>query len=151
MTRHFTSADELRAAIGEEIGPSDPIVIDQARIDAFAEATGDHQWIHVDPARAADGPFGTTIAHGFLTLSLVPLFGANLYSLDFGSSKINYGADKIRFPAPVPVDSSLTATATFTDVKEGSSGLTVGLMYVVTVEGAARPSLVAQTLVVVVD
>lgn len=151
MTRTFTSADELRAALGEEIGPSDPIVIDQARIDAFADATGDHQWIHVDPVRAADGPFGTTIAHGFLTLSLVPMFGADLFSLDFGSSKINYGADKIRFPAPVPVDSSLTATATFTDVTESPSGLTVGLTYVVTVEGASRPSLVAQTLVVVVD
>ncbi|MFT3660760.1 MAG: MaoC family dehydratase [Gordonia sp. (in: high G+C Gram-positive bacteria)] len=149
MTRVFASLDEVRAALGEEIGPGAPITVDQAQIDAFADATGDHQWIHVDPERAAEGPFGTTIAHGFLTLSLVPLFGADLFSLDFGSARVNYGANKVRFPSPVPVDSALTATATITDVAESAAGAVLTIKYVVTVTGAAKPCLVAETLVVV--
>ncbi len=149
MTRTFTDLDQVRAAVGEELGPSTPLVIDQDRIDAFAAATGDHQWIHVDPERAAAGPFGTTIAHGYLTLSLLPLFGADLYRLDFGGARINYGANKIRFPAPVPVGSTLTATATVTDVTDGPAGAVLTVKYVVSAAGAAKPALVAETLVVV--
>lgn len=149
MTRVFNSLDEVRAAVGEEIGPSEPLVIEQSRIDAFADATGDHQWIHVDPERAANGPFGTPIAHGYLTLSLVPLFGADLFSLDFGGARINYGANKVRFPSPVPVNSSLTATASITDVTDGPAGTILTVKYVVTAEGAPKPALVAETLVVV--
>lgn len=148
MSRTFTSLDDVRAAIGEEIGPSEPIVIDQERINAFADATGDHQWIHVDAERAAAGPFGTTIAHGYLTLSLVPLFGADLFALDFGGARINYGANKVRFPSPVPVNSSLTATATFADLTESAAGAVLTVKYVVTAQGAAKPALVAETLVV---
>ncbi|GAB11350.1 putative 3-hydroxyacyl-thioester dehydratase [Gordonia araii NBRC 100433] len=149
MSRTFTSLDEARAAIGEEIGPSSPLVIDQERINAFADATGDHQWIHVDPERAKAGPFGTPIAHGFLTLSLIPLFGADLFNLDFGGARINYGANKVRFPSPVPVDSSLTATATFTDLSESAAGAVLTVKYVVSADGAAKPACVAETLVVI--
>lgn len=148
MSRTFTSLDDVRAAIGEQIGPSEPIAVDQERINAFADATGDHQWIHVDVERAAAGPFGTTIAHGYLTLSLVPLFGADLFELNFGGARINYGANKVRFPSPVPVGSSLTATATFTDLAESPAGAVLTIKYVVTAAGAAKPALVAETLVV---
>ncbi|MEZ5213213.1 MaoC family dehydratase [Gordonia sp. (in: high G+C Gram-positive bacteria)] len=149
MTRVFSSLDEVRAALGEDIGPSTPIVIDQERINAFADATGDHQWIHIDPARAAAGPFGTTIAHGFLTLSLLPLFGADLYEMRFGGARVNYGCNKVRFPSPVPVDSELTATAAIIDVAESPAGAMLTVKYVVTVTGAAKPCLVAESLVVV--
>ncbi|GAB19626.1 putative 3-hydroxyacyl-thioester dehydratase [Gordonia effusa NBRC 100432] len=148
MTRAFTSLDEIRDAIGEEIGPSEPLTITQDRINAFADATGDHQWIHIDAERAAAGPFGTTIAHGYLTLSLIPLLGAGLFSLGFGGAKINYGSNKVRFPSPVPVDSVLRATATFTDLTESSAGAVLTVKYVVTADGATKPACVAETLVV---
>lgn len=149
MTRVFGSADEVRTALGEEIGPTEWFTVDQARINAFAEATGDRQWIHTDPERAANGPFGSTIAHGFLTLSLLPYFGTQLFRLEFGSARINYGLGKVRFPAPVPVGSRLRATATFADLQPGKSGVTVTTQYVVELEGAAKPACVAETLVVV--
>ncbi|WP_134662825.1 MULTISPECIES: MaoC family dehydratase [unclassified Amycolatopsis] len=149
MTRVFGSADEMRAALGEEIGPTAWFAVGQARIDAFAEATGDRQWIHIDPERAANGPFGATIAHGFLTLSLIPYFSAQLVRLDFGSARINYGLGKVRFPAPVPVGSRLRASASFADVKDGTAGITVTTRYTVELEGAAKPACVAETLVVV--
>ena len=99
---------DLRDAIGKELGPTDWLEISQERIDAFADATDDHQWIHVDPARAADGPFGTTIAHGYLTLSLcAPLLAQALAGIGGASMGINYGTNKVRFPAPVPVGSRI--------------------------------------------
>lgn len=150
MTRAFTSLDEIRAALGEEIGPSEPLTITQERINAFADATGDHQWIHVDAERAATGPYGTTIAHGYLTLSLIPLLGGGLFNLGFGSAKINYGANKVRFPSPVPVNSVLRASATFTDLSESAAGAVVTVKYVVTADGAEKPACVAETLVVIV-
>ncbi|GAB3150249.1 MaoC family dehydratase [Amycolatopsis stemonae] len=149
MTRVFSSPDEVRAALGEELGPTGWLVVEQNRIDAFAEATGDHQWIHTDPVKAADGPFGSTIAHGFLTLSLIPQFARELYNLDFGSARINYGLGKVRFPAPVPVGSRLRATATFTDLADSPAGHTVTTRYVVELDGAAKPACVAEMLVVV--
>ena len=149
MTRVFGSADEIRAALGEEIGPTAWFAVDQARIDAFADATGDHQWIHTDPARAASGPFGSTVAHGFLTLSLIPFFSAQLVRLDFGSARINYGLGKVRFPAPVPVGSRLRASASFADLKPSSAGVTVTTRYTVELEGAPKPACIAETLVVV--
>jgi acyl dehydratase len=151
MTRTFTSLNEVRSAVGEPIGPSAPIIVDQMRIDLFAEATGDHQWIHVDPERAKDGPYGTTIAHGYLTLSLLPLFGADLIGFDFGSARINYGANKVRFPAPVPSGSALTATVEIVDVTEKPGSPTVTARYSVTVDGAAKPSCIAETLVTITD
>src|SRR6478735_10869998 len=101
----FTSAQELRDGVGQELGHSDWLEIEQKRIDQFAEATGDHQWIHVDPERAAAGPFGTTIAHGYLTLSLANLFLPDLLTVETFSMGVNAGLDKVRFPAPVPVGS----------------------------------------------
>ncbi|AHH17634.1 putative enoyl-CoA hydratase 1 [Nocardia nova SH22a] len=147
MVRTFTGLDQIRAALGEELGPGETLVVDQARIDAFAEATGDHQWIHVDPARAAAGPFGRTIAHGYLTLSLLPHFGQQLFALEFGSARVNYGVDKVRFPAPVPVDSALRCTATFTDLRDTAAGAILTTRYVVQADDAAKPACVADTLV----
>ena len=109
--RIFTSADELRAGVGEQLGHSDWLEIEQKRIDLFADATGDHQWIHVDPERAASGPFGTTIAHGYLTLSLLPTLVPQVLRVEGMKMGINYGANKVRFPSPVPVGSRLRATA----------------------------------------
>lgn len=149
MPRTFTSLDEVRAALGEEIGPSAPIVIEQERVNAFADATGDHQWIHVDVERANAGPFGGPIAHGFLTLSLIPLFGAELFNIDFGGARINYGANKLRFPSPVPVGSELTATATFTELTESPAGAVLTVKYVISAPGAPKPACVAETLVVI--
>ncbi|SFW79766.1 MaoC family dehydratase [Amycolatopsis australiensis] len=149
MTRVFTSPAEVRAALGEELGPTGWLVVDQARIDAFADATGDHQWIHTDPVRAAAGPHGSTIAHGYLTLSLLPLFGRELFRLDFGSARLNYGLGKVRFPAPVPSGARIRSTAAFTDVTEGPAGHTVTTRYVVELDGGGKPACVAETLVVV--
>ncbi|MFE5501987.1 MaoC family dehydratase [Amycolatopsis japonica] len=149
MTRVFASAEEVQAALGQEIGPTEWLTINQLRIDAFAATTEDDQWIHTDPAKAASGPFGATIAHGFLTLSLIPRFAKELYRLDFGSARINYGLGKVRFPAPVPVGSRLRASATFTELQPGTAGVTVTTRYVVELDGAAKPACVAETLVVV--
>src|ERR1700739_4909083 len=120
--RVFADLDELRTAAGQVLGPSDWITVDQAQIDAFADATGDHQWIHVDPERAATGPFGTTIAHGFLTLSLMPVMLENLYRVDGVRMGVNYGLNKVRFPAPVPVDSRLRASAEIAEVGDVAGG-----------------------------
>ncbi len=103
--RIFESLSELAAAVGEPLGTSDWVQIEQARIDQFAEATGDHQWIHTDPERAADGPFGATIAHGYLTLSLIPMLTWQIYEVRGISGALNYGLDKVRFPSPVRVGS----------------------------------------------
>ena len=101
VPRVFSSVDEICAAVGETLGPGDWLTIDQYRIDAFADATGDHQWIHVDPERAAAGPYGATIAHGYLMQSLIPLLAAGLYTIQTGSARINHGSNTIRFPTPV--------------------------------------------------
>lgn len=149
MPRIFTSTDEVRAALGETIGPSEPLLIDQERITAFADTTDDQQWIHVDPERAATGPYGATIAHGYLTLSLLPHFGRQLFELDFGSARVNYGINKVRFPAPVPVQTQLRATVTFTEVTDGTAGTVLTAKYVIDA-GAAKPACVAETLVLIV-
>lgn len=109
MTTRIARLADLPGLVGQELGVSDWLTVDQARIDAFAAATGDHQWIHVDAARAAAGPFGTTVAHGLLTLSLLPWFYASAYCVDDVRMGLNYGFNKVRFPAPVPVGSRLRA------------------------------------------
>jgi acyl dehydratase len=149
VTRVFASPDEVRDALGEPLGPTGWLVVEQARITAFADTTGDDQWIHTDPECAATGPFGTTVAHGFLTLSLIPQFSRELFRLGFGTARINYGLGKVRFPAPVPVGSRLRATAAITDLRPGPAGTTVTTRYVVEIDGAAKPACVAETLVVV--
>jgi acyl dehydratase len=144
--RIFTSPDELRAAAGEQLGYSDWLEIDQKRIDLFADATGDHQWIHVDPEKAATGPFGTTIAHGYLTLSLLPVLVPQILLVDGITMGINYGTNKVRFPAPVPVGSRLRATAALKEVTEAGGGLQVTLVVTVEREGQEKPVCVAESV-----
>ncbi|MFB7460944.1 MULTISPECIES: MaoC family dehydratase [unclassified Streptomyces] len=145
--RIFTSPDELRAAVGEPLGYTDWLEIDQKRIDLFADATGDHQWIHVDPEKAAAGPFGTTIAHGYLTLSLLPVFGPQLIEVRGVRMGVNYGTNKVRFPAPVPVGSRLRATAVITGVDEVPGGAQVTVAFTVEREGGDKPVCVAESVV----
>ncbi|MEU5028719.1 MaoC family dehydratase [Streptomyces milbemycinicus] len=145
--RIFTSPEDLRSAVGEDLGPSDWLEIDQKRIDLFAEATGDHQWIHVDPEKAAAGPFGTTIAHGYLTLSLLPSFTPQLLRVEGVRMGINYGVNKVRFPSPVPVDSRLRATGRLAEVTEvADGGVQVTLVVTVEREGGQKPVCVAESV-----
>ncbi|MFI7387967.1 MaoC family dehydratase [Streptomyces sp. NPDC049813] len=144
--RVFEDADALKAAVGEQLGHTDWVGVDQERIDRFAEATGDHQWIHVDPERAKAGPFGTTIAHGYLTLSLLPLFGPQLIAVEGVKMGVNYGTNKVRFPAPVPVGSRLRATATITSVEDVPGGVQVAVAFTVEREGGEKPVCVAESV-----
>lgn len=144
--RIFTSAEELTAGIGAPLGPSEWLEVDQKRIDLFADATGDHQWIHVDPQRAADGPFGSTIAHGYLTLSLLPSLVPQIMRVEGMRMGINYGVNKVRFPAPVPVGSRLRATALITEVVEAGGGVQVSATVTVERKGAEKPVCVAESV-----
>ncbi|MEV7866974.1 MaoC family dehydratase [Streptomyces sp. NPDC088124] len=144
--RIFTSAEELRAGIGEQLGHSDWLEVDQKRIDLFAEATGDHQWIHVDPERAARGPFGTTIAHGYLTLSLLPALVPEVVRVENVKMGINYGTNKVRFPSPVPVGSRLRATAVLKDVTEAGGGVQITTLVTIEREGGDKPACVAESV-----
>ncbi|MEU9939349.1 MaoC family dehydratase [Streptomyces lavendulae] len=144
--RIFTSAEDLRAGIGAVLGPSGWLEVDQKRIDLFADATGDHQWIHVDPERAASGPFGSTIAHGYLTLSLLPSLVPQVMRVEGMRMGINYGTDKVRFPAPVPVGSRLRATAVITAVTEAGEGVQVAATVTVEREGGEKPVCVAESV-----
>ncbi len=151
MSRQVISTlEHLRALIGQEVGSSDWLVVDQARIDAFAEATNDRQWIHVDPVRAAAGSFGSTIAHGFLTVSLLPYLGAQIYGLEFGSARLNYGMDTVRFPSPVVVDSRVRASATFTGLRTLPKGVQLTTKFVVEIEQHERPACVASLITLIV-
>jgi len=138
----FTSPDDLRDAIGQELGPSAWLEITQERIDQFAKATDDFQWIHVDPERAAHGPFGRTIAHGYLTLSLVPSLIRDYYSVSGHKMTVNYGVNKVRFVSPVPVGSRLRARSSIIDVTEVGGGVQVTLQTTVELEAAERPACV---------
>ncbi|MCD9199913.1 MaoC family dehydratase [Aeromicrobium wangtongii] len=148
MTRVFDSLDAFKAAVGEELGTSDWITVTQEQINTFADATGDHQWIHVDPERAASGPFGGTIAHGYLTLSLLPVFAEKIYSIEGLAFGMNYGANKVRFPSPVPVDSRLRATATLLETKDIAIGTQLVINFVVEREGADKPVCIAEVVYV---
>ncbi|GGX95215.1 MaoC family dehydratase [Streptomyces minutiscleroticus] len=144
--RIFASADELKAAVGEPLGHSDWLEVDQKRIDLFADATGDHQWIHVDPEKAAAGPFGTTIAHGYLTLSLLPALVPQVMRVEGLKMGVNYGTNKVRFPAPVPVGSRVRATATLKEVAEAGGGVQVTAVVTVEREGGDKPVCVAESV-----
>jgi acyl dehydratase len=145
--RIFTSPEDLTGAVGEELGPSDWVAIDQERVNAFADATDDHQWIHVDIERAAAGPFGGTVAHGYLTLSLLPMFGARVFRLDTPGAKLNYGLNKVRFPAPVPVGSRVRARAKVIDVSDVPAGKQVTFGWTIEIENGAKPACVAEAVV----
>jgi acyl dehydratase len=142
--------EELEAAVGRHLGYSDWVTVDQQRIDLFAEATGDHQWIHVDPERAATGPFGSTIAHGYLTLSLIPMLVWQVYEVQGAKMGVNYGSNKVRFPGPVPVNSRLRAGVELVSVSEGAGGYQVVTRVTVEREGADKPACVAEVVSVVV-
>jgi len=137
---------ELAELTGTQLGPSAWIEIDQERIDTFAAATDDHQWIHTAPARAADGPFGATIAHGYLTLSLLVPLWSQLLDVAEAKTKVNYGLNRVRFPAPVPVGSKLRATATLTAIEPIPGGLQVSVDAVIERDGADKPVCIAQPI-----
>jgi acyl dehydratase len=145
--RTFTTVDQLTEAVGEDLGSTGWLEITQERVDAFADATGDHQWIHVDVDRAKEGPFGGTIAHGYLTLSLIPHFTPELFELDTPGAKLNYGVNKVRFPNPVKVGSRIRATAQIADVSDVSAGKQMVTKYVLEIDGEDKPACVAETVV----
>jgi acyl dehydratase len=142
----YARLEDLRALVGQTLGVSDWITVEQARIDRFAEATGDHQWIHVDPARAASGPFGGTIAHGFLTLSLLaPMFDTAFAIADVRMG-VNYGLNRVRFPAPVPADSRLRGHFRLLAFEPLPGGAQIGVEVTVELEGSAKPACVAESV-----
>jgi len=144
--RTFHSAEEITAAAGEELGTSDWLNVDQERIDRFADATGDHQWIHVDREKAAAGPFGGTIAHGYLTLALLPQFAWQIYTVEGAAMAVNYGANKVRFINPVKVDSRLRSSARLSEVTDVAGGLQLVVVQTVEIEGQDKPACVAETV-----
>ena len=146
--RVFAGTAELAEAVGTEIGASEWLVIEQGRIDRFAEATGDYQWIHVDEAQAKEGLFGSTIAHGFLTLSLLPMLTAQIYRVDGVRMGINYGLNRVRFVSPVRVGSSVRAVMTIASLDElpDASAVQITGKVVVEIQGAEKPAAVAETL-----
>ncbi|GAB4010795.1 MaoC family dehydratase [Nocardioides ultimimeridianus] len=146
----FNGVEELQAAAGTHLGYSDWHTVDQAQIDAFADATGDHQWIHLDAERAAAGPFGTTIAHGFLTLSLLPMLASQVYAVEGVSAGVNYGANKLRFPSPVPVDSRVRAGVELLEITPIALGFQVATRVIIEREGGDKPACVVDMLSVVV-
>ena len=146
MPRTFENLDAFRAAAGEELGTSDWITVTQDQINLFADATGDHQWIHVDPDKAAKGPFGGTIAHGYLTLSLLPALAESIYQVHGLTMGVNYGANKIRFPSPVPVGSKLRLGVKLLSVEDIAGGIQMVSEFTFEVEGAAKPSCVAEVV-----
>ena len=141
------SPSELPAVVGSELGTTPWLCIDQLRIDAFAEATEDRQWIHVDPERAAASPFGGPIAHGFLSLSLISRFLEQLLEVHGAGMLVNYGLNKVRFPTPVPVGGRVRGSGQFAEVTEVPGGWQVVLDLVVELEGAAKPACVAAFVV----
>ncbi len=147
MTTRFEHLDELPQHVGRALGTSDWIGVTQARIDQFAAATGDAQWIHVDAARAAAGPFGTTIAHGFLTLALLPAFFDTAFEIGDSVMGLNYGLNRVRFIAPVPVDSRLRAQFRLLACDAIEGGLQLAVEASIEREGSPRPVCVAEALV----
>ncbi|BBX51277.1 MaoC family dehydratase [Mycolicibacterium poriferae] len=143
----FNGLSELVAAEGAELGPTEWLEITQDRVDLFADATEDHQWIHVDPERAASGPFGGTIAHGLLTLSLLPYFTHQLYTVDNIAMAINYGYNKVRFITPVRVGARLRARAVIASVAQLDNAVQATLNTTVEIEGADKPAAVAESIV----
>ena len=147
MATVFDSPRDLLDAVGKSLGSSDWLEVDQERVNLFADATGDHQWIHVDPERAKDGPFGSTIAHGYLTLSLVNYFLPQIVEVRGISMGVNYGADRLRFPAPVPVGSRIRGSGELIEADEVKGGAVQGKIRVtVEVEGSDRPACVIDTI-----
>ena len=146
MSHVFNTARALLAAEGLDLGHTEWLTIDQPRIDLFADATGDHQWIHVDPQRAASGPFGVCIAHGYLTQSLANLFMPQLLTLENMAMGVNYGSDRVRFPAPVKVDSRVRGPGQIIRADLLGDAVQLVVRITVEVEGQARPGCVIDTI-----
>ncbi|MDX6286663.1 MAG: hypothetical protein QOG53_2148 [Frankiales bacterium] len=144
VVKVLSSAADIHAAVGQELGHSDWLTIDQHRIDQFASATDDHQWIHVDPERAEDGPFGTTIAHGYLTLALLPHLVGQIYTIDGARMRVNYGLNKVRFPSPVKVGARVRARSELIEATDVEGGVQVVVRSTIEVEGGERPACVAE-------
>lgn len=148
--RTFHGIDEYEKAVGTHLGHSDWHTVTQEQVNGFADATGDHQWIHVDPERAAGGPFGGTIAHGYLTLSLIPMLMSEISRVEGLTMGVNYGSDKVRFPAPVPVGSRLRAGAELVSLERTPQGARAKVRVTVEREGGDKPVCVAEVLSVLV-
>ena len=144
--RSFEKGSDLQALVGQHIADSDWITVDQQRIDLFADATGDHQWIHVDPVRAAAGPFGAPIAHGFLTLSLLPEMAASALEVRDTRMGVNYGLNRVRFPAPVPVGSRLRGRFKLLAYEPIEGGAQVTMEVSMEREGSAKPVCIAESV-----
>lgn len=142
--RTFTSAADLISSVGQEIGVSDWHPIPQSQIDLFAQATGDDQWIHIDPERAADGPYGATIAHGYLTLSLLAPLMKSTYRIDGAKVAVNYGLNKVRFAAPVRVDSRVRVRVSLTSVQEIPNGVQSVWSAIIELEDSEKPACIAE-------
>ena len=146
MTTHVQNIDDLTALVGTHLGYSDFLLVTQEKVNLFAEATGDHQWIHTDPERAKAGPFGHTIAHGYMTLSLISALLGGVIKVDGVAMGVNYGTNRVRFTSPVPVGSEIRAGATLASVEAIVGGVQVALDVVVEVRDAPKPSCVAQVV-----
>jgi acyl dehydratase len=145
--RVFRTFEELADAVGEDLGSTGWLEVTQERVDAFADATGDHQWIHVDVDRAAAGPFGGTVAHGYLTLSLIPQFTPQLFEVETPGAKLNYGVNKVRFPNPVKVGRRIRASAQIVEVTDVPAGKQMVTRYTIEIEDESKPACVAETVV----
>jgi len=145
---NFDSPKDLLYHVGETLGRTEWHEIDQAQVNQFADATRDHQWIHTDPERARTGPFGGTIAHGYLTLALAPMFLYETVTIDNLTAGVNYGLNKVRFPAPVPVGSSVRATVVLAEAKPRGEGVEATFGLTVEVTGSDRPACVAEAVVI---
>ena len=144
--KHYSTLASLQPLVGQDIGTSAWVTVDQARIDQFAQATGDHQWIHTDPVRAAAGPFGTTVAHGFLTLSLVPLLFDTGFAIADVKMGVNYGLNRVRFTAPVPAGGRVRGRFLLLGYEPLPGGAQLTVQVTIELEGSAKPACVAETV-----
>ncbi|MGR6090888.1 MaoC family dehydratase [Brevibacterium sp. CSND-B09] len=149
--RTINGIDEIESLIGQGLGSSEWMTMDQDAINTFADVTGDHQWIHVDEARAAEGPYGATIVHGFFTLSLIPKFSTEVFTIEGVSIRVNYGLNKVRFLQPVVVGSRLRGTISVKDVIRGDKGTQVILEHTIEIDGQDRPACVAEVVTLLVE
>ncbi|MDN5806510.1 MAG: MaoC family dehydratase [Brevibacterium sp.] len=149
--RTLNGIDEITSLVGTELGSSEWTTIDQEAINTFADVTDDHQWIHVDEQRAADGPYGSTIVHGFFTLSLIPKFSSEIFTIEGVSIRVNYGLNKVRFAQPVLVGSRLRGTVSVNEVIPGDKGTQVILKHVIEIEGEERPACIAEVVTLLVE
>ena len=149
--RTINGIDEIESLIGQELGSSEWMTMDQDAINTFADVTGDHQWIHVDEARAAEGPYGATIVHGFFTLALIPKFSTEVFTIEGVAIRVNYGLNKVRFLQPVVVGSRLRGTISVKDVIRGDKGTQVILEHTIEIDGEDRPACVAEVVTLLVE